>query len=256
MKRILIYGNRKEPTSYYDVSTPEREAGAYLAVFEKLDIDWQVYSELQETIPEPPKFPEGHPQGCFCDECKAVRVQMKRAPREEARVTEQRSLYERAKKGDARAARKLLMQRRDYEYEEIRIERVHEEEAEYEPVDEYGTPEKPCNEYALVKHGQNYLVFGLNHGNYSGHPRVFGSLDEAEKRFEGRRFKELKRPGKHPLIKEQYVCVGTKEHGAYGDDEKLVAQYPKGTVVVPSGKVRIFRMQTCETHEREMKRFE
>lgn len=83
--KVLIYGNRKQDDEMYDISTPEKEAAAYLVVFKTLDEDWQVYIEVEGK---------------------------------------QKELYEKAKKGDSESAKKLMNQRKSYEYEEIRIGEV------------------------------------------------------------------------------------------------------------------------------------
>jgi len=37
--RVLIYGNRKQDDYIYDVSTPEKEARAFIQLFQYLDED-------------------------------------------------------------------------------------------------------------------------------------------------------------------------------------------------------------------------
>ena len=77
--RILIYGNRKQDDEIYDISTPEKEAAAFLRLFKTLDNEWQVYTELNKK---------------------------------------EKELYRAAKNGDSNAARRLLTARKNYEYEE------------------------------------------------------------------------------------------------------------------------------------------
>ena len=85
--KILVYGNRKEPNRYYDISTPEKEAAAFLRLFYYLDEEWHVYCEL---------------------------------------TPEQKPLYKKAKGGDSKAAKGLILSRQDYEYEEVHVEDVQD----------------------------------------------------------------------------------------------------------------------------------
>jgi hypothetical protein len=87
MKKILLYGNRKSDTYAFDASTPELEATSFLMLFNILDKDWQVYS---------------------CGDLNSTHQQW----------------YNKAKAGDAEAAKKLLKARRSYEYEEWQIVNV------------------------------------------------------------------------------------------------------------------------------------
>lgn len=82
---VLIYGNRKQDDEIYDISTPEKEAAAFLLLFKTLDEDWQVYGELNKR---------------------------------------EKELYKAAKAGDANAAKRLLTMRKGYEYEEWRYGNV------------------------------------------------------------------------------------------------------------------------------------
>lgn len=78
--KVLIYGNRKQDDEIYDVSTPEKEAATFLALFALLDEEWMVYEGCMSAKEEP--------------------------------------LYLAAKAGDAPSAKKLLTSRKTYEYEE------------------------------------------------------------------------------------------------------------------------------------------
>jgi len=84
--KILVYGNRKEDDRYYDISTPEKEAAAFMRLFYYLDEEWHVYQE----------FPD---------------------PRMKA-------LYAKAQRGDAKAAKELMFSRQAYEYEEFQVVNV------------------------------------------------------------------------------------------------------------------------------------
>jgi hypothetical protein len=83
--KVLIYGNRKQDDEIYDISTPEKEAAAYLLLFRLLDEQWEVYCDLPAN---------------------------------------QKSRYEKAKAGNADAAKRLLNARKDYEYEEFHFGEV------------------------------------------------------------------------------------------------------------------------------------
>jgi hypothetical protein len=88
--RILQYGNRKMEPIAWDASTPELEAAAFLELFRYFNGDyWQMY------VASPP-------------------------------TPKQKRLYERAKGGDAGAARKLLEMRKDYEYEDWKLVEVQD----------------------------------------------------------------------------------------------------------------------------------
>jgi hypothetical protein len=82
MTKVLVYGNRKSDDILIDASTPEKEAAAFLKLFNYLDNEWQCYSDMDGK---------------------------------------QKILYGKAKAGDASAAFRLLSQRKSYEYEEWHI---------------------------------------------------------------------------------------------------------------------------------------
>jgi hypothetical protein len=86
--RILLYSNRKVDPMAWDASTPEKKAAAFLALFEYLRDDWEVYADLQEPQPWDVDKP-----------------------------SRQRVLFQRAVAGDAEAAEALLTMRKKYEYE-------------------------------------------------------------------------------------------------------------------------------------------
>lgn len=84
--KVLVYGNRKQDDEIYDISTPEKEAAAYLKLFNFLDEEWRVY--------------------------------------ETGLNSKQKIWYERAKGRDSDAAKKLLFARKDFEYEEFHFGEV------------------------------------------------------------------------------------------------------------------------------------
>lgn len=83
--KVLIYGNRKQDDTLYDISTPEKESAAYLAVFKELDGYWQVYDDAKTVTSND---------------------------------------YKDAKNGDGQAAKRLMTKRRGYEYENFTIAEV------------------------------------------------------------------------------------------------------------------------------------
>lgn len=149
--RILIYSNRKADPVYFDASTEELEAGAYLALFELLDESWRCYDALKEVEKPYHQRPWGHVDGCMCNECLAFRKENKDLPRREEERLEQFALYEAAKKGEAFAARKLLDGRKDYEYESFNFEFVGSRLDSYPPR-EWGVT-KPCGEVWIAENG-------------------------------------------------------------------------------------------------------
>ena len=151
MKRVLKYSNRKVDDCFWDASTEDLEAGAYLALFEMLDESWQVYGSLKEKEEPYQKKPPEHPEGCMCEQCKAFRNETKAIPGREKERLEQLELYKKAKKGDALAARKLLSQRKDYEYESFSFVEVASATASYPPR-LWGVT-KPCGEVFLCENG-------------------------------------------------------------------------------------------------------
>jgi hypothetical protein len=85
---ILLYSNRKTDPIAWDASTREQKAAAFLALFEYLRDEWQVYDELREPLPWDVDKP-----------------------------SRQHVLFQRAQLGDADAAERLLQTRKTYEYE-------------------------------------------------------------------------------------------------------------------------------------------
>jgi hypothetical protein len=44
MTKVLVYGNRKSDDIIINISTPEKEAAAFLKLFNYLDKEWDVYN--------------------------------------------------------------------------------------------------------------------------------------------------------------------------------------------------------------------
>ena len=129
--KILIYGNRKQDTDMYDISTPEKEAAAYLKLFAYLDEHWNVYADLEDEVEElevcEPCSKNMHrlcERHCACEtevNCKSN----SRYEQDEVRVAKaHKRQYDLAKAGDAAAAKKLINARKENEYEEISIGNV------------------------------------------------------------------------------------------------------------------------------------
>lgn len=151
MKRILVYENRKVDACYFDASTEQLEAGAYLALFKLLDESWQVYGDLKEPVSGWRKLPEGHPEGCMCEPCVGYRQEQAELPKREKLRAAEVALYKRAAAGEAAAARDLLERRKDGEYEEFRFAQVESHEASYPPR-VWGVS-KPCGEAFVAQNG-------------------------------------------------------------------------------------------------------
>lgn len=151
VKRVLMYENRKISPCFWDASTEELEAGAFLALFKHLDEDWQVYSGLDQ--PEKPyrELSKGHPEGCMCEPCISFRKEQTALPDREKEREHQLKLYQRAKKGEAAAARALLKERQDYEYEKFTFVTVESTKSSYPPR-EWGVT-KPCGEAYVAANG-------------------------------------------------------------------------------------------------------
>src|SRR5208337_4339005 len=106
---VLRYDGKHDEGLMYDISTPEKEAAAYLRLFEYFDEDWRFYSDLEEDA-GPLAVCEACQKdlhrlcesgACACeatDECKKRSRQTRRYRDAEQ---SQRDLYLKAKAGDA-----------------------------------------------------------------------------------------------------------------------------------------------------------
>ena len=124
--KILIYGNRKQDPDMYDISTPEKEAAAYLKLFKYLDEHWQVYCDLEDDVEdvivcEPCTANlHRHCEGrCACEADPNCKSKSRYALDELRIVKSHKRNYDLAKAGDAAAAKKLINSRKENEYEEI-----------------------------------------------------------------------------------------------------------------------------------------
>jgi len=86
MKRILLYGG-KHGHMVWEASTSEQEDAALKALFSFLDKEWNVYNDLRMV---------------------------------------ESALYDKAKQGDQKSIKNLLLLRRNYEYEWFEILPVQE----------------------------------------------------------------------------------------------------------------------------------
>lgn len=130
---VLIYENRKQDPDMYDISTPEKEAAAYLKLFNYLREDWQVYSDIEEADEvttletcepcgkEIHRLCEGN---CACEATPACKQKSRYAQSDVARANSLKRLYNAALGGDAIAAKRLLQARKDHEYEGFSIGEV------------------------------------------------------------------------------------------------------------------------------------
>jgi|SRR5208282_5375482 len=147
--KILCYDG-KHAREYYDISTPEQEAAAYMRLFLEFDHYWQFYCELEELEPRTacePCLKDLHRHcekgNCVCaaDSCKS---QARAARQRGGREQEQKTLYDKAKAGDAAAARKLIELRKDGEYEVAEFIHINDSIKELENYKQELAKEKKC----------------------------------------------------------------------------------------------------------------
>jgi hypothetical protein len=267
VKRLLVYTNRKCDPIYWDASTPELEAGAFLALFKTIDESWRCYASLTEAPYQPP-FPKDHPEGCMCEQCAACRTYKDRAPKEGKENERQLEAYKLAKAGDADAARRLLTARKDHEYERFAFSTVGAETATYAPRT-WGV-KKPCGAAYVCNNG---LVLWGNHNRlgYSlkanekaaikwltdgGKDTAFSlNYDPDTKKkvtIETPWKFEPYRERKKDESKEEYAC---RILGAEPEQGALAAVLLERGSIVP-GKVLVFTKQVCPPCKRDLERFD
>lgn len=123
MKRVIVYENRKtDGPLIWDISSPELEKGAFLDLFNCLDADWEVYSDLVDL--QEPKKPSltleqirGLSEGRVKQEAFTEHRDYQRDLFDFEGSQLQQELYKRSKAGDANAAKNLLNARQTYDYE-------------------------------------------------------------------------------------------------------------------------------------------
>jgi hypothetical protein len=126
---VLIYENRKQDPDFYDMSTPAKEAAAWLRLFNYLREEWQVYGDL-ESEPEALVVCEACAKDlcrlcesgtCACDKTDECKKRLRVTKRQLDSTNRMKTLYASAMKGDSEAAKKLLHLRKSYEYENFQI---------------------------------------------------------------------------------------------------------------------------------------
>ncbi len=126
MNKALKYGNRKEESTYWDASTPEKEAAALQLLFKHLDEDLRCYcmdvSDLESSLKDLKDLElsllNGKIPKLIEEETK---LKLKQIPEYERLISKahyEKGLYTRAKYGDVKAIRSLLRSRQYYDYEE------------------------------------------------------------------------------------------------------------------------------------------
>lgn len=263
-RRVLSYSNRKsDGAMLLDASTPETEAGAYLALFEHLEQHWYMYQNLKDPISEKPDLPEGHPVGCFCKSCEAARDEVKTAAGREAERKEQYAWYLRAKDGDADAARALLNAQKSDEYAQFHFVWVDTHQAKYAP-DPYLSGEQNCGAayltsaglYLWERHGKKakYQLFSSKTKGLQELARAVQHYDMTSKEEVDLRDAEWKFPTRKPEVTE----VDWVRHSfeVQADDkhyDKALALLKEGSI--KPGKVVKIIQPVCAFHKREASRF-
>lgn len=133
---VLIYGNRKQDDEIYDISTPEKELAAYLVIFKSLDEYWNVYDDIKDVKPLAacslcrPCVAGLHEcctgNECLCELTEKCISRSRYFRSRQMVVLSRMRLYELAKAGDGAAAKKLMNERKNNEYESIRIEEIRD----------------------------------------------------------------------------------------------------------------------------------
>jgi hypothetical protein len=238
--RILVW-RHKHGTDFFDASNPDREAGAYLSIFEGIRAAYGDYPDLTELDPAP-KRPAGHVEGCRCGDCQRFEAEQKTWPREKAEQERLRKLYELARLGDAASARELITARSDYEYEEVTTEWVEINEAKYPPDPDKWGVEKPCSVAYVTEDG---LVREIHHGKEPTSIRKYPSFAAAKKRL------TADFPAKH--LPQDFAAHRERWRGELQDHESLkkLGTFDKDVKVVA-----MFERRMCSFHQRQAHRFE
>lgn len=127
--KVLIYGNRKQDDMMWDASTPEQEDAAFLALFRYIGDVWKVYSTLNADLKDTEKdlkeleevsaaYTKKSMPAALMETAKTQLANKAELERSVRRQKEMSELYKKAKTGDAKAAKALVLMRKDYEYEE------------------------------------------------------------------------------------------------------------------------------------------
>ena len=129
MKKVLIYGNRKQDDDIWDVSTPELLDKACLELFNILNAVWCVYDYLPLVVGKKRHCVDCDGNGTItlksgsnvdCPSCAGPYINTDQKKSKEREL----ELYNKAIQNDAKAAYELLKLRKTYEYEEWNIYNV------------------------------------------------------------------------------------------------------------------------------------
>jgi septal ring factor EnvC (AmiA/AmiB activator) len=132
MKQVLIWKNKYD-TQYWDASTPELEKKVFLTLFQAIkkeeyyfDLEDDNIKELERYITGLEKAQKAITDGVIEPQFILEKnpEQLKHYRHELSQLKEQRELFDRAVKGDPKAAKQLLTLRKNAEYEEWSLERV------------------------------------------------------------------------------------------------------------------------------------
>jgi len=121
--KILLYENRKIDPICWDVSTPEKEKAGFLALFNYLDKDWGYYDGLEEwekelaDVNELLKKLNSLKEECLKDIFQHEKERLKVQKKELEELKQRYFMLQKARNGNAVAAKSLLSQRLEYEYE-------------------------------------------------------------------------------------------------------------------------------------------
>jgi hypothetical protein len=143
--KILIYSNRKCDPIYFDASTPEKEKKAYLALFKILDESWKCYSffdvkeegerlakrehelaELTSLLSSIKEIKSSTGEEVVQRRIESIKADITSLRNNVAGCNRHKDLAQKARKGDAKACKQLLNERRNYEYEEFKFADVQD----------------------------------------------------------------------------------------------------------------------------------
>jgi len=125
--KVLMYGNRKEDPSYWDISTPEKEEAGFRCLFRHLDENWQMFQyaaddneytvkQLKELEELEILLKDGKVPKLFIEESKKSLAELPRVRNQVARQQEELELAQKAKTGDIKAIKWLLRSIQGSEY--------------------------------------------------------------------------------------------------------------------------------------------
>lgn len=129
VKKVLMYENRKIDPMFWDVSTSCLEQKAFFNLFNYLDKDWAVYSDLKSlSSPKKPSLTKDQidklPPGRVKETALAEHQAYQRGLKDYEDSNMQKKWYDLAKRGDFPSLMKLLKRRKEHEYEKWNIHKV------------------------------------------------------------------------------------------------------------------------------------